>query len=274
MHIKLFEDLWRERRENKSELAAFWDRRAQSFNAHKHGGESAEESARLVVETAARCNLGQESRVLDIGCGPGRQALLLARRAGWVAGVDISGEMIGYARANAAKERAAGVEFMVLDWDEADLGKLGWEKSFDLVLASRTPAINSKAGLEKMIAASRGFCLLTSVARTRNAVRWALRPLLGRPEGSGPAGRDFYCAFNLLWLMGYCPEVRYFEHNWEDDSTLEDALLIHRKSFEKEGGPLDAAQREALAAGLAGLAVNGLVHEKVESVVAALFWRV
>jgi SAM-dependent methyltransferase len=54
------------------------------------------------------------SRVLDIGCGPGRHALELARRGYAVHGIDLSPEFVSLARAAAAAEGLAAT-FEVLD---------------------------------------------------------------------------------------------------------------------------------------------------------------
>ena len=52
-----------------------------------------------------RLNLREGSRVLDLGCGPGRHALALARRGIDVVGIDHSDAFIALAQEQAAKER-------------------------------------------------------------------------------------------------------------------------------------------------------------------------
>jgi SAM-dependent methyltransferase len=208
-----------------------------------------------------------------VGCGTGNSALALARRAGWVSGFDISPKMIGHARENAIVDGATNADFRVLDWDTTDLAALGWEKSFDLVLASRTPAISDKAGLDKMIAASKDACLIVTMAESRNSVREKLMPLVGWDEEEARARRPFYCAFNLLWLMGYCPEVTYVDHAWEAEYSLEDSLLMHRHSFENLR-PLTAEQTRVITEELGREAVDGMVRERVASKLAVMFWKV
>jgi len=56
-------------------------------------------------------------RVLDAACGSGYGSAMLAEAAGSVIGIDISGEAIGYARANFAAAAAAGAE---IDFSEGD----------------------------------------------------------------------------------------------------------------------------------------------------------
>ncbi|WP_078552003.1 class I SAM-dependent methyltransferase [Bacillus alkalicellulosilyticus] len=56
----------------------------------------------------------QHSRILDIGCGPGRHSLELARRGYQSVGVDISSEFIKYANQVAKAERL-NAEFFVED---------------------------------------------------------------------------------------------------------------------------------------------------------------
>jgi ubiquinone/menaquinone biosynthesis C-methylase UbiE len=69
-------------------------------------------------------------RIVDLGCGTGSLAVLLAEHGNRVSGIDISGNMIRLAR---AKARAAGVAVDFVRGDAADPPFA--EASFDLVLA-------------------------------------------------------------------------------------------------------------------------------------------
>ena len=70
------------------------------------------------------------ARVLDVGCGPGRHALELARRGFRVHGVDISAGFVDLARAAAAAEGLDGASFEV-----ADARALALDADFDLALS-------------------------------------------------------------------------------------------------------------------------------------------
>jgi 23S rRNA (uracil1939-C5)-methyltransferase len=65
----------------------------------------------------ALAELGPEpgARVLDLYCGLGNFSLPLARRAGWVAGVEGDAGLVQRARLNAARNGLANVEFHVAD---------------------------------------------------------------------------------------------------------------------------------------------------------------
>ncbi len=67
-------------------------------------------------------------KILDLGCGTGRHAILLARAGGLVTGVDFSDEMLAVARSNA---EGLGIAFI-----NAELGAVPLEEPFDLVLCS------------------------------------------------------------------------------------------------------------------------------------------
>ena len=69
--------------------------------------------------------------VLDIGCGTGENALLVAERGHRVCGIDSSPRAIEKAQAK-AKERGIEADFMV--WDAFDLEKL--DRQFDTVIDS------------------------------------------------------------------------------------------------------------------------------------------
>jgi SAM-dependent methyltransferase len=68
-------------------------------------------------------------RVLDVGCGPGRHALALARRGIAVVGVDISQTFIDLATA------AAGAEALPADFVRADARTLAFDGEFDAAIS-------------------------------------------------------------------------------------------------------------------------------------------
>lgn len=68
------------------------------------------------------------SRVLDVGCGPGRHALALARRGAEVTGVDISEEFVTLAR------EAAEAEGLRCRFEVADARAITLDGEFDAVV--------------------------------------------------------------------------------------------------------------------------------------------
>jgi SAM-dependent methyltransferase len=74
--------------------------------------------------------LGLESgqRVLDVGCGPGRHALALARRGVGVVGVDLSPEFVELAR------DAAAAEDVPASFDVLDVRDLAYDGEFDAAI--------------------------------------------------------------------------------------------------------------------------------------------
>ena len=62
---------------------------------------------------ATRATVG--SSFIDVGCGPGRHSLELARRGMHVRGIDVSQDFVDIAQQRAAKESLNNAEFMRLD---------------------------------------------------------------------------------------------------------------------------------------------------------------
>lgn len=273
--LEMFEQHWRLNHRDKLGQAEFWDRRADSFNQHKDSGGSKLHRGELMANLASRCHLQPDSLVLDIGCGSGHNALILAGLVRRVEAFDLSPRMIELARMNAAREnRGDQVNFRVLNLAAADLAGLGWERRFDLVLASRTPAICDRPSLEKMMAAAKGCCLIITFADIRSGLKDHLKQFLNRGSETMWAGRSFYCAFNLLWLMGYFPEISYLDHTWESELNLEDAVLVHSRYFE-QSGPLSKDGKVRLRQELGRLAgADGLVKEKARAKMALMCWDV
>ena len=173
------------------------------------------------------------------------------------------------------RNKRAGTEnarFHVLDWDTAELKQLGWQKRFQLVFASRTPAVYDRATLEKMTDASRGYCCLITQVTGDNSVRRELAPVVGAENHDDYTRRGLYSAFNILWLQGYYPEVEYLERSWDSECPLEEAIVMYTRHFNSRG-QLTEEQEIALADKLCAISKNGMVHETGSSRVGVLFWN-
>ena len=72
--------------------------------------------------------LAPGQRVLDVGCGPGRHSLALARRGIEVLGVDLSEDFVALAR------EAAGAEGLPARFEVGDVRELASDGGFDAVL--------------------------------------------------------------------------------------------------------------------------------------------
>lgn len=272
MDISIFDELWAEKQPERSDLADFWNRRAASFNAHSKDAESGIYRRDLIEKLAARASVEADSAVLDIGCGPGMHALAFARLAGKVEGFDIAQGMVDCARENAQNAGMKNTHFQVLDWAAADIAQLGWSRKFQLVFASRTPAVYDRPTLEKMTASSCGSCCLITHVENRNSIKDALSKAVGIEKSGEMTRRGAYCAFNILWLQGYCPEVEYLERTWESDCTLDEAMLMYTRYFNSIS-PMTESQKAVFTDTLHSMSRNGTLHEVGYSKMALIFWK-
>ena len=67
-------------------------------------------------------------KIIDVGCGTGKHAILLAKKGYAILGVDVSKEMLKIARENAERENVQ------VDFRTADMRRLNFRTKFDAVL--------------------------------------------------------------------------------------------------------------------------------------------
>jgi ubiquinone/menaquinone biosynthesis C-methylase UbiE len=150
-----------------------------------------------VAADVAAAGLGEAGSVLDVGTGPGRVPILIARALpGWrVDGVDLSGPMVDRARRNAAEAGLADRATFTL----GDVAALPYpDASFDLVVSSISLHhwADAEAGLREVRRVLRpggqawiyDFRLWYALERAAAAARVAFpdRPVRREPLRRGP----------------------------------------------------------------------------------------
>ena len=202
IELQYFDDMWNQNTIDLGKQKKHWDLRAKEFNDYRE--QTAEDRTGRLINYLMRKGVAYENKeVLDIGCGTGRFSLEFAKKAKSVIGIDISNEMIKYANENAEVQKSNNTHFYELPWEEADLNSLGWNKKYYLVTAIMAPVISSRQSLEKMMAASNGYCFMSRyVERHEEVLTQIEQTILHRQHRKIDHGRDIYYSFNILWLYG------------------------------------------------------------------------
>lgn len=273
MDINYFGQIWSRKKADKAASYAFWDSRAEEFNQRVYSGEGKERLNKILALLTSKDMLTCESNVLDIGCGPGKYAVEFAKRSKAVTGIDVSSKMIECARENAIVEGLSNTEFIAADWEELDIISLGWDKKFDLVVAAMCPAINNKAALEKMVRASRGYCFLSNFAERTDEVKDHLSKYIVWQNAKGGYGKAIYCSFNILWLMGFYPEITFIDTAWEHVMPIDKAESFYCSHFEMTQKVTDE-QKTFIRNYLEQVSQNGFVKETVKAKIAWMAWKV
>lgn len=271
--LAYFEKLWDQPDVNLDDIKKLWDFRAQEFNQHKQRAAGKKKIQNVIKFLQSNKMLQPASTVLDVCCGAGNYATAMAGVVKSVVGIDISPNMVDHARENAAQAGVSNVSFEASPWETLDLKAKGWEGQFDLVFASMCPGINNKASLLKMVAASRGWCFLSSFAQRQDQVKDALFRLLYGGRQQTDWNKKLYSIFNILWLLGYYPSICYHHNHWIQQWELERASQLFSMRV-ADGGELTVAQQGQVDRYLAQIAQDGIVQEQVTSRIAWLYWQV
>lgn len=236
-----FQELWEYRRESGfKHTAEVWDSRADDWEKELAQDGPFRRSLNERVDKVAeylrgKGLLGPGTQVLDIGCGAGRFVAEFARTAGHVTGIDLSPRMLEVGADYAAACGLSNVSYRSGDFADFEIGELGWEKKFDLVFTSITPAIGTMAALEKAMAISCGYCFNSSFVRWEDELEIEIgEAAFGIRQTPAPDSyrHVFYSLFNLLWLKGYFPETGYhLQEQAEQAEVNEDLARYYAKCF-------------------------------------------
>ncbi len=155
--------------------------------------------------------------VLDVGCGPGRLAVPIAKRVARVTAIDASEEMLRYCKKNAQEQGLTNITTKVLDWKKAVVGK-DIEKH-DIVIASRSVGLSD---LVKLNSAANKYVFVLSFAQSPSLKEVQTSFFEGISEEKLPDVRmnrmfGYNILFNILYDLGIDPNLRVVKDGFTRD---------------------------------------------------------
>lgn len=220
-------------RNEKMDPATMWGKSAVMYNG------MARLEREYTKKQIAVMQLSKEDTFLDIGCGPGRLSVPIAKQVKKVTSLDVAPEMLAFCKKNAEQAGADNLETRLLNWETAEIGRD--IEQHDIVLASRS------VGFQDLIK-------LNSVAKKRAYILcWANGPSLkeifddlffGVDEGIQPRhmvqDRNFgyNIMFNMVYDLGFDPNIRIVEDGFEGvydsrEAAYEDLRTLNPFAEEK-----------------------------------------
>lgn len=215
--------------------------------------------------------LGESFDVLDVGCGAGAYSLALSKSVNSVTAVDISPRMLQNAAKRCEETGVKNVNFLELDWLDADIDKLNMRNRFDLVFAHNTPALCDVETFEKLNDASRRFCAVCTPIYMDERIVTEIHKLLGWDAGEKQT-ITFPFMLDLLLQKRILPRIRYEKQAWPMKQTFEEACAFYLGRFEMTGG-LSEEQREKIKEFLRSEIKEGFIYDSIETTVATMYWE-
>ncbi|MEA1985205.1 MAG: class I SAM-dependent methyltransferase [Euryarchaeota archaeon] len=178
-------------------------------NARRFWNMSQQDGGERVRRTIDGLALGPDSRVLDIGTGPGTLAIPIATQVAQVTAVEPSRGMAGVLQDNIEEYGLENITCVQKRWEDVTIEDL--EPSFDVIIASfslHMPDIRD--AVRKMTDVSRGHIYLYWFAGETSwdtQYRNIWPTLHGSEYHTGPKCDVLY---NVLYQMGIYPNIEVF----------------------------------------------------------------
>ncbi len=213
-----------------------------------------------------------QSRLLDIGAGPGTLAIPFAQKVAHVTAVEPADGMVSVMREKMAEFGVENITVVQKRWEDVDV-KRDLQPPYDVVIASFSLGMTDiRSAIEKMMEASSRYVYLYHFAGETSWDRqWSeIWPRLhGREYHHGPKCDVLY---NVLYQMGIYPNIRTFrlEQN-QSYSSLDEAVSVLSPQAQAKTEAQKAILREYLNAVLR--AENGMFVMPGSSLRVKIWWE-
>lgn len=228
-------EIWKERQKRHESSKHFndpshnWNKRE---NAERYDSTSRSEYDDRVKTTIDSLEINRNSKVLDIGAGPGTLAIPLAPLVKGITAVEPGGGMVEVLKNRAEKQGFRNIACVQKRWEDIDPAR-DLAAPYDIVVASLSLTMSDiREALGKMDAVSSDFVHLFWFAdmpfwEQMYADLWQL--LHGNPYHPGPKAD---CLFGVLYQMGIYADVKMLPLKKEYRFGNRDEMLVFfRKRF-------------------------------------------
>lgn len=217
---------------DKEEAIEFWNKFAPKYDKKHTQGKKDERLTRVINILKEKQFIDQDTQVLDVGCGTGNYALPLSQICKSVTALDGAAEMCRQLEKKIKAEKVSNIRVIHHLWEDIDIKAESLYKSFDLVFASMNPGICDYDTLNRMnLTSKKNCCLIFWAEGSSSLARQDLWQILFNEEDSGYGGAGIIYPFNLLFSLGYFPEIQYIDSEWGHEETIEEAIESLCRSF-------------------------------------------
>ncbi len=199
-----------------------WDERAEDWGRKEKENPVTLRRIDEAVSFLSQHNLlGADCDILDVGSGPCCFTAAFAKTAHHVTAADLSPKMLAFGEEYCREQGCRNTSFVPCDFKDVSIREMGWENRFDLVFSSMTPAIGKFEAIEKMIAASRGFCCNATCIIAGGKMQEEIGQILEEDLIHRIwDGRGFHILNSIVWLLGYFPETSYYKIQYPSDREI------------------------------------------------------
>jgi SAM-dependent methyltransferase len=246
-------EVWKERMESQnreclnSGCGSIWQKKE---SARRFWERSRDNGARI-EKTIQGMVLTPDSRVLDIGAGPGSLAIPLAERVAHVTAVEPAEGMMSVLKENLETYGIENINCVYKDWEAVDV-EMDLYGPYEVVFASYSLGMKDiRASIRKMMDVSSGYIYLYWFA---GETSWDMHSRKLWPSLHGyeyQQGPKVDVLYNVLYDMGIYPnmEVFPFEHV-QSFASLDEAVDNFKPHYavmsEEQGEILRAYLKESL----------------------------
>ncbi|MDD2336944.1 MAG: methyltransferase domain-containing protein [Geobacteraceae bacterium] len=182
--------------------------------------------------------------LLDMGCGPGRLSVPLAKRVGSVTSLDVSEEVLEYCRMNADTAGVTNLTTRKLDFEDAVAGE-NVEKH-DVVICSRSVGLRD---LQKLSSFAKRLTAIVTFANAPSIPHLLAKIFDGTSAETGQRppfaafGMDrrlnYNVFFNIVYDLGYEPNIKVVDDGFSKDyssreEAYEDIITLKKVDEDKK----------------------------------------
>lgn len=215
------------------EFAQKWDERAKRFYEGQLKGNHylPNKVTKLLTDKGI---ITSKSTLLDIGAGAGRYTIPLAKEAKSMLALDFSNEMLRYLKKVSDDRSVTNIRTRQLPWPTQEA-----LEQVDVAFSAMCPCTRSLEALKQMSNIAREYAVITQMTRmTDNIIDKLIDKDLIEINPNDPHNnRDLTQSyFNILWELGYEPEINFIVDERTDRIDKQVAIIDYKERYDHVDG--------------------------------------